>query len=250
LMIGQTIDARGGCRMRQRMNKCLPSTTAHLPEEPPMLTVHHLDNSRSQRILWLLEELETPYEIVQYKRDARTHFAPPEMKALHQLGKGPLVSDRGHLLIESGAIFDYILRRYANGRLQPGAGSDDFDLFSQWLHYAEGSATVPLLFIIYSHGHDLTKTSFMETALKDTARHLKFIDSQLAGREFLVGKSLTAADVMMTFIGEIAASLVPIEEYRNIVRWVNELHARPAFQRSLQRGGPYVYADKFPKPAV
>jgi glutathione S-transferase len=214
-----------------------------------MLTVHHLNDSRSQRILWLLEELGTPYDIVHYRRHPQTQFAPPEMKALHQLGKGPLISDRGRVLIESGAIVDYILRHYADGRLQPPENSDDRDLFGQWMHYAEGSATVPLLFIIYSRGHGLAGTTLMDTAIADTTRHLRFIESQLVGRDFLVGDSLTAADVMMTFIGEIAAALVPIDEYRNIVRWINRMHARPAFQRSLERGGPYVYAQNFPKPA-
>ncbi len=206
-----------------------------------MLIVHHLNDSRSQRVLWLLEELGTPYEIRHYARDATTRLAPPELLAVHPLGKSPVVEDDGLTVIESGAIVDFILRRHGGGRLQPAAGTPEFEAYNQWLHYAEGSAMLPLMLKLYTGRLGEAAAPLKPRIDSELANHLGHVDSALQGREFLVGDSLSGADVQMSFVGEAARELRG--QYPAMDAWVRRLQARPAYQRALQRGGPYALAS-------
>ena len=206
-----------------------------------MLTVHHLNDSRSQRILWLLEELGTPYEIRPYARNATTRLAPPELAAVHPLGKSPVVEDDGLTLIESGAIVDYIIRRHGGGRLRPAAGTREHEAYNQWLHYAEGSAMLPLMLKLYTGRLGEAGAPLKPRIDSELANHLGFVNQSLAGRDFLVGDSLTGADVQMSFVGEAARELRA--QYPAMDAWVRRLQARPAYQRALERGGPYALAN-------
>ena len=206
-----------------------------------MLIVHHLNDSRSQRVLWLLEELGTPYEIRHYARDATTRLAPPELLAVHPLGKSPVVEDDGLTVIESGAIVDFILRRHGGGRLQPAAGTPAFEAYNQWLHYAEGSAMLPLMLKLYTGRLGEAAAPLKPRIDSELANHLGHVDRALQGREFLVGDSLSGADVQMSFVGEAARELRG--QYPAMDAWVRRLQARPAYQRALQRGGPYALAS-------
>ncbi len=206
-----------------------------------MLTVHHLNDSRSQRVLWLLEELGTPYEIRPYARNATTRLAPPELAAVHPLGKSPVVEDDGLTLIESGAIVDYIIRRHGGGRLRPAAGTREHEAYNQWLHYAEGSAMLPLMLKLYTGRLGEAGAPLKPRIDSELANHLGFVNQSLAGRDFLVGDSLTGADVQMSFVGEAARELRA--QYPAMDAWVRRLQARPAYQRALERGGPYALAN-------
>jgi len=204
-----------------------------------MITVHHLNDSRSQRILWLLEELGLPYEIKRYQRDAETRLAPPELKAVHPLGKSPVVTDNGRTIIESGAIVDYIIRRYGRGRLQPAPETPAYDDYVQWLHYAEGSAMLPLMLNLYAMRLGAAAAPLMPRIESEIANHLGYVDSALKGRQFLVGDSLTGADIQMSFVGEVAGAFGKRAAYPNLDKWVARLHERPAYKKGLERGGAY-----------
>jgi glutathione S-transferase len=207
-----------------------------------MLTVHHLNDSRSQRILWLLEELEAPYEIAFYQRDSATRLAPPELKALHPLGKSPVLTDDGATIIESGAIIDYILRHHGGGRLAPASGSADYEAYVQWLHYAEGSAMLPLMLKLYCGRLGEAAAPLAPRIDSEIGNHLGYVESALAGRDWLVGDGLTGADIQMSFVGEIAGPYGLRAAYPNIDAWVKRFQARPAYQRALEKGGPYSFA--------
>ena len=202
-----------------------------------MLVVHHLNDSRSQRILWLLEELGAPYEIKFYHRDAATRLAPPELKAVNQLGKSPVVTDGDLTIIESGAIIDYIQRTYGGGRLAPAQGTRDYEAYNQWLHYAEGSAMLPLMLALYVGRLGEAGAPLQPRIESETANHLGYVEASLAGRDWLVGNDITAADVQMSFVGEIARSRGA--GFPNITAWVDRFQARPAYRRALEKGGPY-----------
>ena len=205
-----------------------------------MIVVHHLNDSRSQRVLWLLEELGAPYEIRHYARDAKTRLAPPELLAVHPLGKSPVIEDRAQKVIESGAIVDYLIRHHGGGRLQPAAGTADFEAYQQWLHYAEGSAMLPLMLKLYVSRLGEAGAPLAPRISSELANHLGFVDRALQGRDWLVGDQLTGADIQMSFVGEAARELRA--SYPAIDAWVRRLQARPAYQRALQRGGPYALA--------
>ena len=207
-----------------------------------MITVHHLNDSRSQRILWLLEELELPYEIAFYARDAVTRLAPPELKAVHPLGKSPVITDGAATIIESGAIIDYILRRHGGGRLVPAADSASYDAYVQWLHYAEGSAALPLMLKLYTGRLGEAAAPLAPRIDSEIANHLGYVEASLAGRDWLIGSDLTGADVQMSFIGEIAGAYGLRASYPNIDAWVKRFQSRPAYQRALEKGGPYSFA--------
>ncbi len=207
-----------------------------------MFVVHHLNDSRSQRVLWLLEELSLPYEIRAYQRDATTRLAPPELKAVHPLGKSPVLQDGARTIIESGAIVDYILRHHGGGRLQPAPGSDDFESCQQWLHYAEGSAMLPFLLKLYVSRLGDAGAPLWPRIESEIANHLGFVEQSLQGRSWLVGDALSGADVMMSFVGEVAGARAERSAYPNVDAWVRRIQARPAYQRALQRGGPYSFA--------
>ena len=206
-----------------------------------MIVVHHLNDSRSQRVLWLLEELGAPYEIQHYARNASTRLAPPELMAIHPLGKSPVLQDGGRTLIESGAIVDYLIRHHGQGRLQPAAGSDDFETYNQWLHYAEGSAMLPLMLKLYTSRLGDAAAPLGPRIDSELANHLGYVNRSLEGRDFLVGDSLTGADIQMSFVGEAARGLRA--SYPAMDAWVRRLQARPAYQRALVRGGPYTLAS-------
>jgi glutathione S-transferase len=208
-----------------------------------MLTVHHLNDSRSQRILWLLEELGLPYEIKPYQRDAQTRLAPPELKKVHPLGKSPVISDGNRTIIESGAIIDYVIRRHGGGRLQPAPDSPAYDDYVQWMHYAEGSAMLPLTLNLYTARLGDAAAPLKPRVESEIANHLAYIDSSLNGRQFLVGDSLTGADIQMSFVGEVAGAFGKRAQYPNLDAWTKRLHDRPAFKKALERGGAYNLAN-------
>ena len=208
-----------------------------------MIVVHHLNDSRSQRILWLLEELALPYEIKRYQRDAETRLAPPELKAVHPLGKSPVITDKGRTSIESGAIVDYIIRRHGGGKLQPSPESAAYDEYQQWLHYAEGSAMLPLMLNLYVSRLGEAGAPLRPRIESEIANHLGYIDGALEGKHFLVGDSLSGADVQMSFVGEVAGAFGIRSSYPNMDAWVKRLHDRPAYKKALEKGGAYAYGN-------
>jgi len=208
-----------------------------------MLVVHHLNDSRSQRVLWLLEELGLPYDIKHYQRDAVTRLAPPELKAVHPLGKSPVLSDGERTVIESGAIVDYLIRHHGNGRMQPAAGSPDFESYQQWLHYAEGSAMLPFLLKLYVSRLGEAGAPLSPRIESEIANHLDFVELSLQGRQWLVGDALSGADIMMSFVGEVAGARTDRSSFPNLDAWVRRFQQRPAYRKALQRGGPYAFAS-------
>lgn len=206
-----------------------------------MIVVHHLNESRSQRVLWLLEELELPYEIRSYQRDATTRLAPPELKQVHPLGKSPVLEDGGQTLIESGAIVDHLIRRHGAGALQPATDSDAYTVYQQWMHYAEGSAMLPLLLKLYVSRLGDAGAPLQPRIESELANHLGYVNASLKDREWLVGDSLSGADIQMSFVGEAARGLRA--SYPHMDAWVRRFQQRPAYQRALERGGPYSMAQ-------
>jgi glutathione S-transferase len=219
-----------------------------------MLTVHHLNNSRSQRVLWLLEELGVPYEIKRYERDPNTMLAPPELRAVHPLGKSPVITDDGQTLAESGAIIEYLVDKYGQGRFAPAGGTPERLRYTYWMHYAEGSAMPPLLlklialriasapmpFFAKPIARKIAWTlqsSFIDPQLK---LHLGFINKELSATGWFVGNDFTAADVQMSFPLEAATARGGMEgQIPAVVDFLKRIHARPAYQRALERGGKY-----------
>jgi len=201
------------------------------------LTVHHLNNSRSQRILWLLEELGTPYEIVKYQRMSPMPLAPPELKEVHPLGKSPVITDGGKTIAESGAIVEYIIDRYGNGRLRPKPGSDDYWKYVEWMHYAEGSAMLPLLLALYAGLLGDAADLLRPRIDGEIANNLSYMEAGLDGRDFFVGSDLTGADIQLLFVVEAAGSR--LEPYPALVAYRDRMHVRPAYQRGIEKGGPY-----------
>jgi glutathione S-transferase len=221
-----------------------------LVEEPPMLTLHHLNDSRSQRILWLLEELGVPYEMKSYQRNAQTRLAPPELTAVHPLGKSPVITDGDVRIAESGAIVDYLIRKYGQGNskgngkpaMMPAPGSADYEAYAEWLHYSEGSAMLPLMLNLYVSRLKEAGSPLHPRIESELANHLGYVDGALKGREFFVGKSLTGADIQMSFVGEMAKVFDKLGPYQNLSAWLSRMHARPAFVRSVEKGGAYRFA--------
>ena len=220
-----------------------------------MITVHHLNNSRSQRVLWLLEELALPYEIVRYQRDAKTMLAPPELRAIHPLGKSPVVTDDGRTVAESGAIIEYLLEQHGKGRLEPAPGTDERLRFRYFLHYAEGSIMplmvmtlvigqmprAPMPFFVKPVAKALAEGVRKSYLKPQTETHLRFVESELAARPWFAGAEFTAADVQMSFPLEAAGARAGLDasKYPNTVGWLARIHARPAYQRALQKGGKF-----------
>jgi glutathione S-transferase len=219
-----------------------------------MIVVHHLNNSRSQRILWLLEELGLDYEIKKYQRDAKTMLAPPELRAIHPLGKSPVITDGDVTVAESGAIIEYLLERYGNGRFVPPAGTPDKLRYTYFLHYAEGSAMTPLLMKLV---FDRVETSPMPFFAKPIARsiaqkvkstyvmpqiadHLSYLEAELGKSTWFAGEQFSAADIQVSFVLEAVDSRAGLDEKHPKLRaFLDRIHARPAYQRALERGGKY-----------
>jgi glutathione S-transferase len=211
-----------------------------------MLSLHHLNDSRSQRILWLLEELGTPYEMKRYQRDAQTRLAPPELKAVHPLGKSPVITDGDVTIAESGAIVDYLIRRYGEREgktpMMPAPHSADYEAYNEWLHYAEGSAMLPLMLHLYVGRLKEGGAPLQPRIDSEMANHLGYVEAALKGREFFIGDALTGADIQMSFVAEMAGIFERLGPYPNLSAWLTRMHARPAFQRSVEKGGPYRFA--------
>jgi glutathione S-transferase len=207
-----------------------------------MLTLHHLNDSRSQRILWLLEELGTPCEIRHYQRNAQTRLAPPELMQVHPLGKSPVITDGDVKIAESGAIVDYIIRRHGKGAMMPAPDSADYEAYNEWLHYSEGSAMLPLMLNLYVSRLKEAGAPLHPRIDSELANHLGYVDGALRDREFFVGSGLSGADIQMSFVGEMAKVFDKLEPYPNLTAWLSRMHARPAFQRSIEKGGAYRFA--------
>jgi glutathione S-transferase len=222
-----------------------------------MITVHHLDNSRSQRVLWLLEELDLAYEVKSYRRDPRTMLAPPELRAVHPLGKSPVITDGPLTVAESGAILEYLVERHGAGRLKPPADGADLLLYRYFMHYAEGSAMPPLLLkLVFDRLERAPMPFFIRPIARGIAgkakagfitpqinNHLDFLEAELARRPWFAGAEFTAADVQMSFPLEAAAARGGLDGGRpRLMDFLQRIHARDAYQRALQRGGPYALA--------
>ena len=206
-----------------------------------MIVVHHLNDSRSQRILWLLEEIGTPYEIKKYQRDAVTNLAPPELKEVHPLGKSPVVTDDGEVLAESGMIIDVLARRYGPD-LTVDFASPLYPAYAHWLHFAEGSAMLPFLLALYTGRLGDAAAPLMPRITGEIMNHLSYVEGALAGKRSFVGDRLTGADIQMSFVGEIAKSQGALGMLPNMKAWLEGLHARPQWQTALEKGGPYRFA--------
>jgi len=219
-----------------------------------MITVHHLNNSRSQRVLWLLEELGVDYEVKRYERNKETMLAPPDLRAVHPLGKSPVITDGDATIAESGAIVEYLAKRYGDGRLVPAEGTPAHQRYTYWLHYAEGSAMPPLLLKLVFNRIEVApmpffvrpvarmiagraKSSFIDPQIK---LHLTFMESELGKSAWFAGNDFTAADVQMSFPLEAAASRGGLDAgLPKLTAFLDRIHARPAYERALDRGGPY-----------
>ncbi len=219
-----------------------------------MIIVHHLNNSRSQRILWLLEELGLPYQIRRYERDPKTMLAPPELIAVHPLGKSPVITEDGQTVAESGAIVEYLIERHDSGRLRPAAGTAQRLRYTYWLHYAEGSAMPPLLmklvfdslpkqpmpFLVRPIVRRIASGAVDGFVMPQLDRHFDFWESELRDRDWFAGETFTAADIQMSFPVEAAAARAGLDQRRpRLMDFLKRIHARPAYVRALEKGGAY-----------
>jgi glutathione S-transferase len=220
-----------------------------------MLTVHHLERSRSHRVLWLLEELGTPYEIVRYARDPKTILAPPDLQKIHPLGKSPVITEDGVTIAESGAILEYLVEKHGNGRFAPAPGTPEHRRYRYFLHYAEGSLMPPLLVALIAARIKGAKMPFFAKPIAkkvagtiesgyitpNLTRHLAFLEQELAGRTWFCGDELTAADIQMSYPLEAAATRAgDAAQTPNLQRVLAAMRARPAYLRALEKGGPVM----------
>jgi len=221
-----------------------------------MLVVHHLENSRSQRILWLLEELGLDYEIRHYKRDAATGLAPPELREVHPLGKSPVVTDDGVTIAESGLIVEYLIEKYGDGRLAPARGTPEHLHYRYWLHYAEGTfmplmiialilnriETAPMPFFIRPIAAKIAGKVWDGYAGPNIELNLDFLEQQLGASPWFCGEQMTGADIMMSFPVEAAAARLELaEDYPALSGFLGRIKALPAYVRAIEKGGPYIY---------
>lgn len=218
-----------------------------------MIVVHHLNNSRSQRVLWLLEELGLPYEITRYERDPKTMFAPPLLRAVHPLGKSPVITDGELTLAESGAIVEYLVDTHGDGRLAPPRGTPERARYAHWMHYAEGSAMPPLLLrLVFAKVATSPVPFFIRPVVKGIAKkvndgyigpqiklHLDYLESELGKGDWFVGAEFSAADIQLSFPVEGAAARGGLGDRPRLADYLERIHARPAYQRALERGGPF-----------
>jgi len=219
-----------------------------------MITVHHLENSRSQRLLWLLEELGLPYKVKRYARDAKTMLAPPELKRVHALGKSPVITDGDITVAESGAIIEYLLDTYGQGRLRPAAGTPERRQFTYWLHFAEGSAMPYLVMkLVFDKVRSAPVPFFIRPVVKGVAdqvmksfilpnirQQLAFIESELTTQPWFAGAEFSAADVQMSYpVEALAESMALDATHPKLADWLARIHGRPAYERALKKGGPY-----------
>lgn len=220
-----------------------------------MIKIHHLEHSRSQRILWLLEELSIPYEIVHYKRHPETMLAPDELRAIHPLGKSPILEEDGIIIAETGAIIEYIIEQHGGGHLKPPPGTPEARAWTYWMHYAEGSAMPPLLMKLVFQRLPQGANPLMRPLVKGVAskaeaafvdprlkEHIGFWEASLAPTGWFAGSDFTAADIIMSFPLEAASNRAGAGDYPNISGFLTRIHERPAYKTALQKGGPYAYA--------
>ena len=220
-----------------------------------MIIVHHLNNSRSQRVLWLLEELGVAYEIKRYQRDAKTMLAPPELRAVHPLGKSPVIRDGAVTLAESGAILEYLVERHGKGRLIPAAGTPERLRYTYWMHFAEGSAMPPLLlklifdrierapmpFFVRPVARAIAQRAKSSFVLPNIDRNLDFMEGELANSDWFAGAQFSAADVQMSFPLEAAQVRGGLDAKRpRLMSFLERIHARPAYRRAIDKGGEYA----------
>ncbi|TWB52254.1 glutathione S-transferase family protein [Nitrospirillum viridazoti] len=208
-----------------------------------MIIVHHLNNSRSQRVLWALEELGLPYQVVRYERDPATQLAPPALKAIHPLGKSPVIEDDGLVLAESGAIIEYLVRTYGEGRLAPAPGDRAAQArYLHWMHFAEGSAMLPLLLHLYTSRLGEAAAPLQPRIASETANHLGYMNAELAQGPWFMGDQFTAADIQMSFPIE-AAMMMPGtgQHFAHLAAFVTRIQTRPAYRAAVKKGGPYRY---------
>ncbi|HUJ88305.1 MAG TPA: glutathione S-transferase [Burkholderiales bacterium] len=218
------------------------------------IVVHHLNNSRSQRVLWLLEELGLPYEVKRYQRDPKTMLAPPELRAVHPLGKSPVIEDGGLKLAESGAILEYLAGRYGEGKLVPAAGTPERLRYTYWMHFAEGSAMPPLLMkLVFKRLESGPMPLFVRPVARGIARrvlesfvepnlvrNLDFMEGELRERPWFAGADFSAADIQMSFPLEAAAARGGLDASRpKLTGFLARIHARPAYRRAIEAGGAY-----------
>jgi glutathione S-transferase len=202
-----------------------------------MIEVHHLTESRSRRITWMLEELGQAYEVITYHRNPETRLAPPELRAIHPLGKAPVLRDGSEVLIESGAIIDYLIRTYGQGRFAPAADAPEYNRYVQLMHYAEGSAMLPLLLKLYVSRLGDAGAPLHPRIEGEIANHLGYLNAELEGRDFFVGNALTGADVQLSFVAQVAVRNGGDKAFPHLARFVQSIEARPAYQRAIARSG-------------
>ena len=211
-----------------------------LSKEHPVIKLHHLNNSRSQRILWLAEELEVAYEIVRYQRQSPVPLAPPELKQAHPLGKSPVMQDEATTIAESGAIVEYLIDVYGKGRFRPAQGTADYWKYVEWMHYAEGSAMLPLMLALYAGTLGDGATPLRPRLDSEIANHFGYMANALKGRSYFVGDGLTGADIQLLFVLEAAGDI--LEGYPLLHDYRARMQARPAYGRAIVKGGPYDLA--------
>ena len=207
-----------------------------------MIDVYSWPTPNGHKVHILLEELGLPYEIKRYQRDPKTNLAPPELKAINPLGKSPVIEDGSLVLIESAAIIDYLIRRHGQGRLQPDPATATYDKYVQWLHFAEGSAMLPLMLNLYVGRLGEAGAPLHPRIESELANYLGYLNDVLADTPYLVGDELSGADVQMSFIGEIAKAQGKLQAYPNLAAWVQRFQARPAYQKAVEQGGEYAFA--------
>jgi glutathione S-transferase len=216
-----------------------------------MITVHHLEDSRSQRVLWLLEELGVPYAVRRYARDPQTRLAPPALRAIHPLGKSPVIDDDGRVVAETGAIVEYLVERHGGGGLVPPAGSEERLRYTYWLHFAEGSAMPPLVMTLIFRRLAAAMPAEAAALLQGVQRdyvdpqrtaQLDLMEAELSRSAWFAGDAFTAADVMLSFPVEAAVSRGGLGARPKLAAWLARAHARPGYQAALATGGPYAYA--------
>ena len=200
-----------------------------------MIEVHHLKESRSRRITWMLEELGLDYSVISYDRDATTRLAPPELKAIHALGKAPVIKDKDLVLIESGAILEYLVAEYGHGKFVPAKSTADYYRYLQFMHYAEGSAMLPLLLKLYVGRLGDAGAPLHPRINSEIANHLGYLNAELEGRDYFVGNELTAADVQLSFVAQVGVRNAGRDTFPNLTRFVELVEARPAYQRAVQK---------------
>ncbi len=204
-----------------------------------MIKVHHLNNSRSQRILWMLEELGVKYEIVHYTRDLETRLAPDNLKEAHPLGKSPVLEDGDIKIAESGAIIDYLVRTYGNGEFGPAPGDAGYETYNEWLHYVEGSVMLPLMLALYTSRLGDAAEPLRQRIMSEITNNMSYMAHSLGTNEYFCGDHLTGVDVHITFILEAANVNGGLEAAPNLLAYVERMQARDAYQRAIERGGPY-----------